>query len=261
MRVTWSSATSAPSDMLGHIMGEPPIVSARVLDTVQGASYSLDAAGMRHSYEDTQFNGLMQRGRSYYGLSTRLTVRAQTPWHQSSCGPNALLFLMYLLDIPRDLVDILAALPAAHAETKSSTIAELAGVCKTLGVACESLRVPIKALQQLETPVLARVRSDSDSAHFVVAESGNDTVYVTSVPDGRTRMSREEFKAIFLGEILLIGASAADCTATIRRAEHVQVLRRRYLWGSAIFAALVLIYWRQHRIQVRRSKKRLTEAT
>lgn len=247
MNVTWVSAVPAPPNLIGRLMNEPPVESARVLDGVRGLSYSVDASGETLTADDAQFNTLIQLGRSHYGLSTRATVRARTPWRESSCGPNALLLLLYLIDAPRDLTQILGALPGSHAATRETTLAELGDVCTSLGIARALLKTPIDALRRLNVPALARVRSGlggENEAHFVVVECSGDEVFVTSIPEGRARMTIDEFAKIFVGEVLLASNDPAQLEAVIGRASESESPRNRYLLGCAIaISGLVAASW------------------
>lgn len=234
--------------------------SATILNALDGRSYSIDDDGLEQSDRDRAYDRFAQSARSHYGFSTRARVQADSPWDQSSCGPNALMFNLELVNRPHSLRQILEALPPQCNAASDVSVADLVAACDALGVSCTALMMSTYVARRIDRPFIARIAGET-TPHFAVVEFDAGQVFLTSPPSDRIESDDSTFNDVFLGEVMIVAHDDEELSRIMEDA-HRAAFRRSKLRGLVaplVIGGLITLSWSAQRRRRRKSDRSRVE--
>jgi hypothetical protein len=179
-----------------------------VMDLVNSKNDYIDSTGQTVPLQDARFDAIVRGERRKCGLTQREDRSVhEYRFRDSSCGPNALLFVLQLNGIELEHEALIASLPPEHRGPKAITsLADLAEVARVWGLSAFPSETDIAGLRGIDAWSIAQFKSahQGEPDHFVALRAEGDSFHIVDPPTGSTLAQADEVRAKWTGKVLFL---------------------------------------------------------
>jgi hypothetical protein len=167
-----------------------------VIDHVEGSEYALGPNGRRTTLEAFSYYRELCWDALREGASEPALDDGDLPFDLSSCGPNAVLHVANALGVRVGLLDIIDRLDDDEVRSRATSLARLAELIRSLGLAALPARASWNDLERFTSRAgcMAIAHFDRRAAEKIVGDTDavHDHWAVVDIRDGRAYQPVEE---------------------------------------------------------------------